>query len=155
MAAPAPAMSPSNMPVEQVLDRVTGARRSDADTLLSLHRDVSSATPVVWAQRIIGFDEYTYRTASGHAGRAPVLGFAPGSRHHTVYLAENFSERWPELVANLGTHRSSKVCLYLTRLASVDLEVLRSLLQLSRADTLATFTTPPVDAPHAHTPKIT
>jgi len=137
MAAKEPAMRPSDMPVAEVLDRVTGPRRAEADELLELHREVSGAEPVVWAGRIIGFGEYEYRYESGHGGRAPELGFATGSARHTVYLSENFSERWPELMSALGPHKASKVCLYLTRLSQVDRSVLRTLLERSLAEVRA------------------
>lgn len=84
--------------------------------------------------RIIGFGEFEYRYESGHEGRAPLLAFAPGPAQHTIYLAEDFSERWPDLVAGLGKHRASKVCLYLTRLTGVDRTALRTLLERSLAE---------------------
>jgi hypothetical protein len=90
---------------------------------------------VVWAGRIIGFGEYEYRYETGHTGRAPLLAFAPGPTQHTIYLANNFSERWPDLMAQLGKHRASKACLYLTRLTGVDRSVLRELLERSLAET--------------------
>ena len=136
MAAKAPAMSPSDMPVSDVLDRATGPRRAEVDELLALHAEVSGGSPVVWAGRILGFGEYEYRYESGHSGRAPLLAFAPGAARHTIYLANDFSERWPDLMQQLGPHRASKVCLYLTRLTGVDREVLRELLRRSLADTL-------------------
>ncbi len=137
MAAKQPAMSPSDMPVAEVLDRATGPRRAEADELLALHAEISGEPPVVWAGRIIGFGEYEYRYESGHGGRAPLLAFAPGPARHTIYLPNHFSERWPDLMANLGTYRASKVCLYLTRLTGVDRSVLRALLERSLEDTLS------------------
>lgn len=137
MATKQPAMSPSDLPVEPVLDRATGPRRAEADELLALHREVSGEPPVVWAGRIIGFGEYEYRYESGHGGRAPLLAFAPGPSQHTIYLTNHFSERWPDLVEALGKHRASKACLYLTRLSNVDRDVLRALLERSLADTLS------------------
>ncbi|WP_053384004.1 DUF1801 domain-containing protein [Leucobacter celer] len=137
MAAKQPAMSPSDMPVAEVLDRATGPRRAEADELLALHAEISGEQPVVWAGRIIGFGEYEYRYESGRGGRAPLLAFAPGSARHTIYLPNHFSERWPDLMADLGTYRASKVCLYLTRLTGVDRSVLRALLERSLEDTLS------------------
>lgn len=135
MPAPPPAMSPSGLPVADVLDRATGPRRAEADELLAMFRDVSGEQPVVWAGRIIGFGEYEYRYDSGRGGRSPRLAFAPGPARHTIYLPERFSERWSDLVTQLGPHRASKVCLYLTRLTGVDRGALRGLLERALSET--------------------
>ncbi|TDP93475.1 hypothetical protein EDF62_1454 [Leucobacter luti] len=137
MSAQQPAMSPSDLPVEVALDLATGPRRGEADELLALFRELSGEEPVVWAGRIVGFGEVEYRYESGHSGRAPLLAFATGPRQHTIYLANDFAERWPDLLERLGPHRASKVCLYLTRLSKVDQDVLRLLLERSLADTLS------------------
>ena len=135
MAEKQPAMSPSDLPVAEALDRAAGPRRAEADELLAILGEISGEQPVVWAGRIIGFGEYEYRYESGRGGRAPLLAFAPGSAKHTIYLVNDFSERWPDLVARLGHHRVSKVCLYLTRLTGVDRDALRKLLEHSLAET--------------------
>lgn len=137
MAKKQPAMSPSDMPVAEVLDHATGARRAEVDELLAIFLEISGEPPIVWAGRIIGFGEYEYRYESGHGGRAPLLAFAPGPSKHTIYLPNDFSERWPDLMAELGPHRASKACLYLTRLKDVDRGVLRALLQRSLEETLS------------------
>lgn len=129
MATKAPAMSPSDVPIQGVLDRVTGPRRAEANEILALHQEVSGELPIVWANRIIGFGEYEYRYESGHGGIAPLLGFATNQSKHTIYLAPDFEKRWPDLMEKLGPHKASKVCLYITRLSSVDKSVLRELLQ--------------------------
>jgi hypothetical protein len=134
MAAKQPAMSPSDLPVAEVLDRATGPRRAEADELLAIFGEISREQPVVWAGRIIGFGEFEYRYESGHGGRAPLLAFATGPTKHTIYLVDDFSERWPDLMAELGKHRATKVCLYLTRLAGVNRSALRTLLERSLAE---------------------
>lgn len=134
-----PAMSPSDIPVSTVLDRISGPRREEAEELLALHAEVSGTEPVVWAGRIIGFGEYEYRYESGHRGRAPLLGFATGSSKHTIYLANSFADRWTDLLPNLGKHQASKGCLYLTRLTDVDRDILRAMLERSQAETLAEY----------------
>jgi hypothetical protein len=134
MAAKQPAMSPSDLSVAEVLDRATGPRRAEADELLAILGEISGEQPVVWAGRIIGFGEFEYRYESGRRGRSPLLAFAPGPAKHTIYLVDDFSERWPDLVARLGQHRASKVCLYLTRLTGVDRSALRTLLERSFAE---------------------
>lgn len=134
MSANQPAMSPSDLPVTEVLDRATGPRRAEADELLELFSEISGEQPVVWAGRIIGFGEFEYLYESGRGGRSPLLAFAPGPAQHTIYLPKDFAERWPDLLASLGKHRASKVCLYLPRLTGVDRSVLRTLLERSLAE---------------------
>jgi len=68
MSAKKPAMSPTDTPLEAVLDRASGRRRAEVDELLALHREVSGEEPVVWAGRIIGFGEVEYRYESGNSG---------------------------------------------------------------------------------------
>lgn len=139
MARSTPAMSPSDIPVDEVLRKATGARYDEALELMAIHRALSDAEPVVWAGRIIGFGEYEYRYESGHGGRAPLLGYAPGATKHTIYLTPDFATRWPDLLERLGPHTSSKACLYLTRLTGVDREALTELLARSRDLTLETY----------------
>ena len=50
-----PAMSPSDMPVSEVLDRLTGPRRQEAEQLADLMAGLTGAEPVVWAGRIAAF----------------------------------------------------------------------------------------------------
>lgn len=134
MSTPAPTMSPSDQPYTEVLDRATGPRRAEADDLLRMHREVSGEEPVVWAGRILGFGQLTYRYDTGREGIAPLLAFAPGATKHTLYLVNDFSERWPDLMERLGPHKASKACLYLTRLSKVDQDVLREVLERSLAE---------------------
>ena len=135
MATKEPAMSPSDQSPAEVLDRVTGPRRAEAEVLLAMHRELSGADAVVWAGRILGFGEVEYHYESGRSGRMPELAFATGPRMHTLYLANDFADRRPDLLERLGPHRSSKACLYLTRLSGVDLDVLRDLLRRTLDET--------------------
>ena len=123
-------MAPSDLSVEVVLDKATGPRRAEVNELLALFKEITGQQPVVWAGRIIGFGEYEYRYDSGRSGRAPELAFASGSTH-TLYLVDDFAERWPDLLRRLGKHRASKACLYITRLTGVDHSALRELLEKS------------------------
>ena len=51
-----------------------------------------------------------------------------------VYIAEAFEGR-DVLLATLGEHRTGKVCVYIRRLANVDLKVLERLVARSVAET--------------------
>lgn len=126
---PKPAMSPSDVPVEEVLAKVSGPRRAEAEQLLGLCAEVSGAEPAVWARRIVGFGSFHYRYATGREGDAPLVGFATNDREHTLYLVGDYETRWAAQLATLGTYRAGKGCLYLKRLGDVDLDVLRAVLE--------------------------
>lgn len=132
-------MRPTGEPVDAVLDRATGPRRQEVDELLALHAELTGEEPVVWAGRIIGFGEVEYRYESGHGGRMPLLAFAPGATRHTLYLNTDYAQQWPELLERLGPHKTSKACLYITRLSNVDGAVLRELLTSALAETRERF----------------
>jgi hypothetical protein len=115
------------MPVDDLLQRLPAARQQEADQLALLMAEVTGEEPVVWASRIVGFGRYRYRYASGRAGDAPLAAFAPTPRQHTIYLGGDFQERYPRLLTDLGPATCGKGCLYVKRLADIDLAVLRTL----------------------------
>ena len=48
-----------------------------------------------------------------------------------MYLVGGFEDRYPQLLDELGPHRTGKACLYLKRLRDVDVDVLRQLVERS------------------------
>ena len=94
-------------------------------------RSVTGEPPVMWGPSIIGFGSYHYRYESGRSGDAPLAGFSPRKANLVVYLVGGFEERYPELLEQLGPHRTGKACLYLRRLGEVDLDALRQLVERS------------------------
>jgi hypothetical protein len=110
------------------------ARRRDCEQLVVLMRRVTGCEPCMWGPSIVGFDRYHYRYASGHEGESCVVGFSPRKGDLSIYLLGGFEGR-EELLAALGRHRIGKACLYVRRLADVDLAVLERLVALSVADT--------------------
>jgi hypothetical protein len=73
---------------------------------------------------------YHYRYATGHEGDAPVAGFSPRRNELSVYIAADL-DRSDEILGRLGKHRRGKSCLYIKRLADVDLGVLEELVAAS------------------------
>jgi len=105
-------------------------RRADCRTLIELMSDATGSEPCMWGSSIVGFGSYHYRYASGHEGDAALIGFASRKSDLTLYITPGF-ERYQPLLARLGKHRVAKCCLYLKRLADVDLEVLSELIERS------------------------
>ena len=109
-------------------------QRKDAQRLAVLMRKVTRQQPRMWGPTIVGFGSYHYKYASGHEGDSALTGFAARGRELVVYIAEGFEGR-DALLARLGEHKTGKVCLYIRRLANVDLKVLEQLVARSVADT--------------------
>ena len=86
---------------------------------------------MLWGSSIVGFGSYHYRYESGHEGSSALAGFAPRKTSLVLYLVGGFEERHGKLLAKLGPHKTGKGCLYVKRLADVDLEVLRELVERS------------------------
>jgi hypothetical protein len=106
-------------------------RQADARTVSALLADVTGCPPTMWGASIIGFDSYTYRSpATGRSGDWFVVGCSPRKANLVVYVMAGFDE-YEGMLARLGTHSTGKSCLYLKRLADVDLEVLRELVVAS------------------------
>ncbi len=104
------------------------ARAADCRALIALMRQASGHPPVLWG-KLVGFGHYRYVYESGRVGEIFEIGFASGAGGKgeiSVYLTCTPAEREP-LLARLGPHRSGKGCLYLKRLAGVDVAVLNEL----------------------------
>jgi hypothetical protein len=125
-------MRPSGMDVEDFLHGVANAeRRGDARALLQLMSEVTGEPAVMWGPSIVGFGSYHYRYASGREGDAPLAGFSPRKAQLVVYLVGGFADRYAGALSQLGPHKTGVGCLYLKRLADVDLDVLRTLVDRS------------------------
>lgn len=103
-------------------------RRADAQTLLKLFEKISGTKAKMWGPTIIGFGKYTYTYDTGHTGDAPVLGFSPRSANLVIY-GGSYPEQIEPLLKKLGKHKSSKACIYINKLADVDMAVLEKLLK--------------------------
>jgi hypothetical protein len=108
-------------------------RRADAKMVRDLMERVTGERATMWGPTIIGFGTYHYRYASGHEGDAPRIGFSPRSANLVLYVGGFPS--YEALLGKLGKHKRSKACLYLNKLADVDLGVLEEIVRCSFAAT--------------------
>ncbi|WP_077329482.1 DUF1801 domain-containing protein [Virgibacillus siamensis] len=105
-------------------------KRDDAFRLLDIFAETTGYEASMWGSRIIGFGRYHYKYASGHEGDAPLVGFSPGKARFSLYLATGDTRR-EELLGQLGKHKTGKACVYINKLADIDVEILRALISQS------------------------
>lgn len=87
----------------------------------------------MWGAGIVGFGSYHYRYESGREGDWAVAGFSPRKGDISVYLMAEAPGQ-AELLSRLGRHKMGKACLYIRKLADVDVEVLAQLVADSVAE---------------------
>ncbi|GGD02174.1 DUF1801 domain-containing protein [Aquisalinus flavus] len=102
-------------------------RRQDAFTLLAIMKRVTGCEPVLWGPSIIGFDQYHYTYDSGREGDWCLTGFSPRKGNLAIYLMGGFDGR-DEMLARLGKYKTGKSCLYVNKLADIDMAVLEEMI---------------------------
>ena len=105
-------------------------RRQDCEILAAIMKRAAKAEPKMWGTSIVGFGSYHYKYASGREGDWPVTAFSPRKQDLTLYIMAGF-DRYEALLTKLGKHKTGKSCLYIKRLADVDLAVLKELITAS------------------------
>lgn len=117
-------------------------RRRDCKALAAIMKKVTGCAPKVWGTSIVGFDRYHYKYPSGHEGDSCIAGFASRKDALTLYLAPGFETTQKALLGKLGRHKTGKGCLYVKRLADVDLDVIEQLVTRSVTETRKRYPKP-------------
>lgn len=105
-------------------------KKADAYQLLEIFEAVTGFEAKMWGPSIIGFGSYHYKYASGREGDAPKAAFSPRKAKISLYLAYDSPER-EEIMQNFGKHTQSKACIYVNKLADIDLDVLKDLIKFT------------------------
>lgn len=109
-------------------------KRADAQVLDALFRKVTGQPATMWGPSIIGYGSYHYRYDSGHEGDMCRAGFSPRSAKHSLYIMacgeESEEAAFAPLLARLGKYSRGKACLYVNKLADIDLAVLEEMIAL-------------------------
>ncbi|RED23553.1 uncharacterized protein DUF1801 [Flavobacterium cutihirudinis] len=106
------------------------AKRNDAFELVKIMQKTSGFEAKMWGPSIIGFGSYHYKYASGHEGDAPLAAFSPRKAAISLYLHVPAEER-EKTLAKFGKHKSAKGCIYIKKLADIDVETLKNMISIS------------------------
>jgi len=108
-------------------------RARDAQALDQLFRDVTGYQPRMWGGAIIGYGQYHYTYASGRQGDFLATGYAPRKAALSIYIMPGYANFGP-ILDRLGKHKIGKSCLYVNKLADIDLDALADLIRAGLAD---------------------
>lgn len=122
---------PTNTSVDDFLTMADPVRADEARTIIDIMQRISGQLPVMWGPSIIGFGTTHYKYDSGREGDMPILGFSPRKAALTIYFMEGFADTYSDDLQQLGPHKVSKACLYITKLSTINLDILTKMLQAS------------------------
>ena len=94
--------------------------------------ELTGEEPEMWGPTIVGFGRYHYKYDSGREGDSAAVGFSPRKPATVLYVMGGFP-RHDELMGRLGKYTTGKSCLYIKRLADIDMAVLERLITESLA----------------------
>jgi len=121
----------NNPSVKEYIDSLADEQSvTDCHVLIKMMQRISGHEPKMWNIGTIGFDTYHYKYDSGHEGDSQIIGFYPRKGKITIYLMDG-TVRYSELLARLGKHTTSRVCVYIKRLSDIDLPILEQIVQQS------------------------
>lgn len=105
-------------------------KKEDAYKLLEIFTEKTGYPAKMWGTSIVGFGSYHYKYPSGHEGDAPLVGFSPRKAKISLYFATGDPDR-KVLLERLGKHTTGKACVYINKLADIDTDVLKELIEQS------------------------
>ncbi len=122
---------PTDVKVEDFLNSVERpTRKQDGFELLRIMKEITNEKAVMWGPSIVGFGSYHYKYATGREGDMPLVGFSPRKQRLSVYIMPAFEE-YKDLLGKLGKHKTGKACLYINKLADVDISILKEIITKS------------------------
>ena len=103
-------------------------KRKDCEIILKMMKQVSKQEPKMWGTSIVGFGSYHYKSErSKQEGDWFITGFSPRKQNLTIYIMPGI-DYYKDLVKQLGKCKTSVSCLYINKLADVDIVVLKQLI---------------------------
>lgn len=107
-------------------------RREDGLVLAGIFREVTGVEPVMWGPTMVGYGEYHYVSPANPrtSGTWPKTGFSPRRSALSIYGLKDLSAG-AALLPSLGKYTEGVGCVYVKKLADIDLDVLRELIAIA------------------------
>ena len=103
-------------------------KRADAEKLLAFFERVTGLKAKMWGPSIIGYGRYHYKYESRREGEHILTGFSPRKANLVFYIMPGYrAEEMQDKLGRLGKHKIGKSCLYVNKLADIDMDVLEEI----------------------------
>jgi hypothetical protein len=103
-------------------------QKKDSFEIMGIMNKLTGFEAKLWGASIIGFGSYHYVYESGREGDMPIVAFSPRSTAIVLYIYLNIENR-EELLNKLGKHKAGKGCIYIKKLADIDIVVLKTMIR--------------------------
>ena len=104
-------------------------KRSDSLVLLEMMKKASKEEPVLWSNSFIGFGMKRHKSpTTGREADWMRIGFAPRKTNLSVYFG-NYIVEHAAALEKLGKYKVGMGCLYINKLADIDLKVLKGMIE--------------------------
>ena len=118
----------TEMSVDDFISTVDNEKKQiDARELVKLFERISGEKAVMWGPSIIGVGKYHYKYESGREGDMMLAGFSPRKAKFSLYIMAGF-DKYDNYLEKLGKFKTGKSCLYVNKLADIDLSVLEEMI---------------------------
>ena len=116
--------------VEDFLNSITPEqKRIDSLALLEMMRKVSKEEPVLWSNSFVGFGTKRHKSpTTGREADWMRIGFAPRKTNLSLYFGANVDAHTAAL-EKLGKYKAGMGCVYINKLADIDLKVLKGMIE--------------------------
>ena len=108
-------------------------RRADAMVLDQMFRRITGWQPKMWGPTIVGYGSYHYKYQTGREGDCNATGFSPRKASQSIYIMPGY-QGYGEILSRLGKHKTGAACLYVNKLADIDMDVLEELVRAGLRD---------------------
>lgn len=104
-------------------------KRNDSRVILNLMEKATKEKPKMWGSALIGFGDVRYKSpATGREVDWFKIGFSPRKANLSLHLVTDIN-KYAEVLAKLGKHKTGGGCLYINKLEDVDIKVLESIIK--------------------------
>lgn len=121
---------PTAASVAEFLNSITPAqKREDSFVLLEMMKKASKEEPVLWSNSFIGFGIKRHKSpSSGREADWMRIGFAPRKTNLTLYFG-SYVDALGAALEKLGKYKAGMGCVYINKLADIDLKVLKGMIE--------------------------
>lgn len=119
---------PTSSGVEDFIDSIADEqKRKDSFVILKLMEKAMKEKPKMWGRSMIGFGGVRYKSpATGREVDWFKIGFSPRKANLSLHLID--LQRHADALTKLGKHKTGGGCLYINKLADVDIKVLEKMI---------------------------